>query len=30
MKILQFSNVIKNFCYNDEIIKVLDNLNFEF
>ncbi len=28
MKILEFSNVTKNFCYKDEIIKVLDNVNF--
>lgn len=29
MKALEFINVTKNFCHDEEIIKVLDNINFE-
>lgn len=29
MKALEFKNVTKNFCHNDEIINVLDNISFE-
>ena len=29
MKALEFINVTKNFCHNEELIKVLDKLNFD-
>lgn len=29
MKILEFNNVSKNFCYKDEVINVLENLSFK-